>query len=123
MTWASCLKKIHNHVTQAAIVLSDGSILASTKDLNFSSDELLRIYSLFTDSHIKTGDCIKWDEEEYLIIYHNLSTILAKRNYSGIVAAKGKRSFVIAYHDESIDSGMSLAAVKGLAEYLISLGY
>ena len=122
MTIKNRLHDCEDKFTQCVIASTDGSILASTKKNKFTEEDLLNIFVTFTLPK-KPAECIEMCGESFIIIRHCKNLIIARRNYNGIVAFRCNTCFIVAFHDESIETGVCADAVTKLGETLENDGF
>ena len=123
MTLKTYMTSCSDYYTQCAFVRPDGTVIVNSNDINFSEEELLKIFILFTSPQQPIGSTIEMNGEKYLIINQIKNRIIAKRYNNGIVAVRCNKLFIVAFHNESIETGVCVNAMTKLAESLESIGY
>ena len=123
MTLKTYMSDCDSYFTQCAIVNPDGSVLANSGDVEFSEEELLNIFVLFTKPDKTLGSTIERKSQQFLIIHHKTNQIIARRYNCGIVAVRCKNVFIVAYHNESIETGVCANAIVKLGESLENAGF
>ena len=122
MTIRTRLQECDDKFTECVIASTDGTVLESTKNNKFTEEELLKIFFTFTLPK-KPAECIEMCGEPFIVIRHCKNLIIARRNYNGIVAFRCKTCFIVAFHNESIETGVCADAISKLGETLENDGF
>jgi len=122
MTWDGILEGHSDSFTECGVVGPDGSIWGSTEKFNFSKEELFKAFLSFTNSTSEKGACLSWNSQDFLIIFSNNHKMIARRHFFGVVAEKCISCFIIAFHDESIETGVCAKSVSNLANLVKNYG-
>ena len=123
MTLKTYMNSCSNYYTQCAFVQPDGSVIVNSGEIGFREEELLKIFVMFTSTNTPIGTTIEMNGEKYLILNHTKNRIIAKRYNCGIVAVRCQKLFIVAYHNESIETGVCVNAITKLGEILEDNGF
>ena len=123
MTIKTILNEYDDYFTQCSIVNHDGSVLTSSGECAFSEEELIKIFILFTQTEIPIGTTIERQKDKYLVINSTRKRLIARRYNSGVIAFRCKTFFIVAYHNDLIDTGVCYNAIEKIGQCLENKGF
>jgi len=112
------------HVTKAAIFGTDGSKWATSTGFDINAAELKELNTGFSDPSKFQAGGIKIGGNKYMFINQPTNgSVYGKKGAHGILICKTKKAYVIAFHDEKIQTGNCTNTTIKIADYLASQGY
>jgi len=112
------------HVTKATIVGIDGSLWATTPGFGLAANEAKGINEGFKDVANFQANGIKVGGVKYMYINKPTDTcVYGKKGATGILIYKTKKAYVIAFHDDKVQTGNCTTTTTKIGDYLVSQNY
>jgi hypothetical protein len=122
ITFKDYIELIPPHGIHSAIFSSDGTIWTNSEGWTFKPENARLIAGLMDDPVAAMSSKFKLGQRSYLVVYADANTAVARKREFGIMVAKCKMYYILAYHDETVDPMKCLKNVQRIAEMMRKSG-
>eukprot|EP01122_Echinamoeba_exundans_P017208 TRINITY_DN899_c0_g1_i1.p1 TRINITY_DN899_c0_g1~~TRINITY_DN899_c0_g1_i1.p1 ORF type:complete len:140 (-),score=41.24 TRINITY_DN899_c0_g1_i1:79-498(-) len=122
MSWNDYVNNLvaTGHIEKAALVGANGAIWAATAGWALKADEIKAIAASWPNF---AAAGLKVAGDKFMFLRGDDQVVLAKKGATGVVIAKTKTAFVIAFHNDKQQIGNANKEVLKIADYLTEQNY
>lgn len=118
ITFKDYIELLFPHATHGVIFSSDGTIWAISEGWTFTEEDGKRIAQLMSDPAAAVRSTLPLGQRTYLVIHADPNSLVARRREFGIMVAKSKMYFVLAFCDRTVDCKKCLQSVIRVSQMM-----